>query len=72
MSRPGFKANLSGWKPRLLLRLNVELVPFPVIFITKVLVLGKGLAAPYILPKRGTALSTSTTRSLNSSRWMFC
>jgi hypothetical protein len=50
---------------------RVELVPFPVIFITKVLVLGRGLAAPYILPKRGTALSTWTTRSLNSNRSIF-
>ncbi len=32
---------------------RVELVPFPVIFVTKVLVLENCLAAPYILPKRG-------------------
>jgi hypothetical protein len=40
MRRTGFKANLSGWKPRVFPELKlarVQLVPFPVIFVLKVL-----------------------------------
>ncbi len=50
---------------------RVELVPFPVIFVAKVLVLGKGFKARYILPNGGhSALNVATTRSLSSNRWI--
>src|SRR5258708_28286661 len=50
---------------------RVELVPFPVIFVAKVLVLGKGFKARYILPNGGhSVLNVATTRSLSSIRWM--
>ena len=58
MSRPGFKANLSGWKPRLFAQTKsarVELVPSPVIFLTNVFVLGKGSAAPVYTAEQGRA-----------------
>jgi len=44
MTRPGFKRDLSGWKPHLLSQpksARVELVPFPVIFLMKVSHFGK-------------------------------
>lgn len=44
MSRPGFKRDLSGWKPHLLSQpksARVELVPFPVVFLMTVFRFGK-------------------------------
>ena len=74
MSRPGFKANLSGWKPRLYAETKsarVELVPFPEFLLERFSFWERVWRPRYILPNGGhSVLNVATTRSLSSIRWM--